>query len=129
MNAGERTGGLPRLVRLQVADQVPLDGNVGGVADLLQGFLDLVLAEVPLAGGPGGADVVGAERLRNRDEGDLARVTVGAAGGRVHPCPDDPEILRDVLERHRRRYLMYCLSISKLVLAFSAFGPVGAILM
>ena len=56
--------------------------------DFLQGFLNLVLAEIALAGRPRGADVVGAEGLRNRDEGDLGRVAAGAAGGRVDPRPD-----------------------------------------
>src|SRR5918993_529889 len=108
---------------------MPVDENVGCLTDLLQRLLDLVLAEVALACRPRSADMIGAECLRHRDQRDLAGVAVDAAGGRVHPCPDDPEILRDVLERHRRRYLMYCFSISKLVFAFSALGPVGAILM
>ena len=65
--------GLARLVRLQMADEMPPERNVGRFADLLQGLLDLVLAEIVLAGGHGGPDVVGAEGLRDGDEGDLGR--------------------------------------------------------
>jgi hypothetical protein len=85
VNAGERGGGFLRLVRLQVADEMPPYLHVGRFADLLQGFLDLVFAEVTLAGGPGGADVIGAERFRDRDELDVRRVPAGAAGGRADP--------------------------------------------
>ena len=81
---------------------MPPDGDIGRLADLLQGFLDLVLAEIALARRAGGADVIGAERLRDGDERDLVRVTAGAAGGRVDPCPDDLEIVRDVFERAPR---------------------------
>ena len=41
------------------------------LGDLLQRFLDLVLAEVPLAGRRGFADALDTERLRDRDEGDV----------------------------------------------------------
>jgi hypothetical protein len=87
VNAGERASRLFRLVRLQVADEMPPDLHVGRFADLLQGFLDPVFAEVALAGGPRRADVGGAERFRHGDELDVRRVPAGAAGGRVDPGP------------------------------------------
>src|SRR4026209_1328738 len=56
-------GGLLRLVRLQVANKMPPYLNVGCFADFLQAFLDLVFAEIHLAGGGGGADGIGAARF------------------------------------------------------------------
>jgi len=70
-----------------MADEMPSQVHVGRFADLLQGFLDLVFAEVALAGGPGGADMIRAEGLRYGDELDIRRVPAGAAGRRVDPGP------------------------------------------
>ena len=103
--------------------------HVGRFADLLQGFLDLVFAEVALAGGPGGADVIGAEGFRNGDELDIRRVPAGAAGGRVDPGPLPtggwPRWWRP--PSTRATYLMTCFSMSKFDWACLAFLPVGAI--
>ena len=102
--------------------------HVGRFADLLQGFLDLVLAEIALACSPGGSHVIGAERLRDGDEADVRRVPAGAAGGRVDPGPDRLEVGGNGgVHGGRRCYLMYALSISMFGRAFSAFGPFGAI--
>jgi hypothetical protein len=96
VDGGERNRGFPCLVGLKMADEMPPDWSVGCFADLLQGFLYLVLAEVALAGAPGGADVVGAEGFRHRDQRDLAGFTAGAAGSRADPCVHGFEVLRDV---------------------------------
>src|SRR6266545_107320 len=95
MNAGERHRGLFRLVRLQVADEMPPYLNVGRLADFLQGFLELVLAEIALACGPRGADVRGAEGLGNRDQADVRGVPAGAPCGGVDPGPDGLEVGSD----------------------------------
>ena len=99
LDTRERRRRLACLVRLQMADQVPPDRDVGRFLDLLQRLLHLVFPEVALAGGPGGPDVIGAEGLRDRNQRDLGRVTAGSAGSRGHPRPDGVEVLRDVLER------------------------------
>ena len=91
---------------------MPPDGDIGGFADLLQGFLDLVLAEVALAGVERGPDAVGPERLGDRDQGDFSRFTAGAAGSRADPFPDLPEVACDLVVGQVQRYLMYCLSMS-----------------
>ena len=81
MDRVETRAGLPRLVRLQVADQVPAEGRSAVRVHLLERFLDLVLAEVDLAGVGGGADVVGGEGLGDGDEADGGGVASGPAGG------------------------------------------------
>ena len=58
--------------------------------DFLQGFLDLVFAEIALSGGPGGADAVGVESLGNGYEEDVRRVPADPARGLVDPGPDGP---------------------------------------
>jgi hypothetical protein len=68
---------------------------VGRCGDLLQGLLDLVLAEVALARRVRFTDGVGAEGLRDGDERDGRRVPAGAARGRVDPGPDGPQVLAD----------------------------------
>jgi hypothetical protein len=63
MNAGECCRRSLRLVRLQVADEMPPYLHVGRVSDLLQPLLDFVLAKVDLACAMRGSHVIGAERL------------------------------------------------------------------
>ena len=98
MDHGERRRGLPGLVGLQVADEVPSGaGQFGGRGDLLLRLLHLVLAEVPLTGAPRRADVIGAEGLGDGDQGDGRRVAAGPPGSRVDPRPDLGEVVRDGL--------------------------------
>jgi hypothetical protein len=63
VNDVEPRPGFPGFVRLQVADQMPPDPEVGGLVHLLQRFLDLVFAEIDLARLGGRADVVGRKRF------------------------------------------------------------------
>ena len=78
VDARERPGRLLRLVRLQVADQVPAHRQVGGSADLLQRLLDPVLAEVLLAGVDGGPHALERDRSSTPPPGGRRR-----AGGRL----------------------------------------------
>src|SRR3990170_6186544 len=70
----EPRSSLPRLVRLQMADQVPSNRQVGGPVHLFQGFLKLVLSEIELPAVGGGSDVVGGEGFRDGDESNGRRV-------------------------------------------------------
>jgi len=70
--------GLSRLVRLQVADQVPAQRQIGGAIDLVERLLDFVFAEVDLAGVRRGPHVVGGKGFRDGDETN---------GGGVAPRP------------------------------------------
>ena len=61
------------LVRLQVADEMPPWRAIGGFADLLQAFLDLVLAEVPWwPAAQASRTLIGPEGLRDGDQRDFA---------------------------------------------------------
>ena len=87
MHANEARS-LLRLVRLQMADEMPPCGDIGRVGDFLQAFLHLVLAELPLAGVPGLAHGVDAERLRDRDESDVGCGPPGPPCGLGNPFPN-----------------------------------------
>ncbi len=95
LDARERCGGLLRLVRLEVADEMPPCRDIGRVGDLLQAFLHLVLAELPLPGRPRLAHAVGAERLRDGDQRDLGCRPSRAAGRLGDPLPDFGEVAGD----------------------------------
>src|SRR5688500_10826433 len=98
MNDRERGRGFTGLVGLEMTDEVPAGaGQVGGRGDLLLRLLDLVLAELALAGAPGGADVLSVEGLGDRDECDCRRIAAGPPGRRVDPRPDLREVLCDGL--------------------------------
>ena len=84
----KRLGGLPRLVRLQVADEVPPDRSVGHHADLLQPFLHLVLAEIALAGSHRRRHVPGPVGLRHRHEPHGRRVAPRSGRRSRDTCPD-----------------------------------------
>ena len=71
---------------------MPPDLLVGGFGDFLQGFLDLVFAEVALARRPRRPHAVGVEGLGNGYEEDVRRVPADPARGLVDPGPDGPEV-------------------------------------
>ena len=88
VNRAGHPRGLSRLVRLQVADEMPPQSHIGRLCNFLQGFLDLVFAEVDLARvrrGPDGVDWVG---LGDRDQPDVVRLSSGAAGRVRDACAD-----------------------------------------
>ncbi len=68
-------------VALQVADQVPGRVEIGERRGFALEFLNAILAEVAQAGVVGGANRLGRERFRNRDEGDFVGVPAGALRG------------------------------------------------
>ena len=67
------SGGFFGLVRLQVSDQMPAQGEIGGLVHLEQRFLDLVLAEVDLTGIGGSAHELGGKGFGNGDEANRGR--------------------------------------------------------
>ncbi len=96
MNAVEWLRGLPGLVRLQVAYQVPPDLTFGRSLDLLQGFLHAVLAEVLLARGGRRPDVIEAECFGNGNEPYRRRVPTGGPRRGCQPRADRVEIACDI---------------------------------
>ena len=85
MDDVESRAGLPGLVRLQMADEVPAKRQIGGPVHLFEGLLDLVFSEVDLARVGGGPDVVGGEGFGDGDEANRGGVAPGPAGGARDP--------------------------------------------
>lgn len=81
VNRVEMRGGFAGLVRLEVAYQVPREGEIRCGEHFPERFLNLVLSEVELSGLGGGAYVVGRECLGDGDEADPGRVASHPAGG------------------------------------------------
>ncbi|SOY59176.1 hypothetical protein CBM2586_A100239 [Cupriavidus phytorum] len=69
----------PRLVALQRADEMPLQAvaQVGQRGDLVDAFLDVVLAELALSGGVCGPYAVGGNGLGNGQQGDVRGLPAG----------------------------------------------------
>ena len=107
-----------RFISLQVTYQMPGEGQTGRVADFLQGFLDFVFAEVGLAGGRGGTDGVGGERLGNGDQEDRSRIAPDPAGSARDSLADAGQPGAEI--EH------YFFSASTNCLAIVALGPDGA---
>ena len=77
----------PRLVRLQVPDQVPLRRIAADLLDLPLGLLHLVLAKNSLSGGDSLTDGLGRMRLAYRDQLYLARSRpTRAAAAAIRNC-------------------------------------------
>ena len=81
MNDVELGGGSFCLVRLEVADQVPFERQVGQILPLLLRFLQFVLAEVELAVLSRRANGVSAKRLRDSDETNMRGIASGPVSG------------------------------------------------
>ena len=113
--------GLFRLVRLQVADQVPANRQVRRLVHLLERFLDLVFAEIDLTGVGGGAHELGGECFGNGDEADGGGVAPGPAG---RPRDARADVGQPGAERGGIDH--YFFSVARIPLAVAAFGPVGA---
>jgi hypothetical protein len=76
---------------------MPPQSHIGALCNLLQGFLDLVLAKVNLPRVGGGADGVDRVGLGYGDQPDLVRPAPGAAGGVRDPVANLRQPARDVL--------------------------------
>src|SRR4029453_11922325 len=83
------------LVRLQMADEMPPRRNIGGLANLLQAFLHLVLAELALTGVPRLTYLVDAERLRHRDQRYVRWRSARTLGCRSNPSADVRQVRGD----------------------------------
>ena len=84
--------------------------------DLVEPFLDAVLAKVTLAGGRGLAHELRAERLGNGDELDVCGISVGALRRRTQAAAHGVELFGN--DRARRHcYLI----IASIALAVSAY--------
>jgi hypothetical protein len=74
---------------------MPPDWDIGRIGDLLQRFLDLVLAELALACGIGGPDVVRAERLGDGEEPNVLGAAARRPCGGRDPLAHPREVLGD----------------------------------
>src|SRR5256885_454670 len=79
MDHVEARSGFPGLVRLQMADQVPPNRQVGCPVHLFKSFLKLVFSEIDLAAVGDGSDVVCGEGFRDGDQSNACRVASGPA--------------------------------------------------
>ena len=79
MHHVEARSGFPGLVRLQMADQVPPNRQVGCPIHLVQRFLKFVFSEIDLPAVGDGPDVVGGEGFRDGDESNGRGVASGPA--------------------------------------------------
>src|SRR6266704_442227 len=98
MDPVEEPRRLPRLVGLEMADEVPaqaLGGEVGERGRLALGFLDAVLADVAHAGGERLAHGFGRMGLAHGHEGDLARRTAGPRRRPGDALPDGGHAVGD----------------------------------
>ena len=96
VDPGEGARRLLRLVGLEMSDEMPGQAARSKLIDLVQAFLDAVLAEVALAGRGGAADVLGGKRLRDRDELDAGRRTMRPFGRRVDAAANGREVGGDL---------------------------------
>src|SRR5262252_11018469 len=121
MNHVELGGGFFCLVRLEMADQVPFERQIGQILPLLLRFLQFVLAEVDLAVLSRRAHGVGAKRLRDSDEMDMRGIASGPVGGARDAFADvrQPGTNRGGVEH-------YFGSCAMRAFAVAAFGPSGA---
>jgi hypothetical protein len=96
LNDGQTGGCSSSLVRLQVADEMPFEREVGRSLDLLQGFLHPVLTEGPLSGGGSGSNVLETERLGDGNQPDIVRGAVCRGCCVGNPLPNFCETTRDI---------------------------------
>ncbi len=100
---------------------MPPDGKVRRLVHLLARFLDLVFAEVDLAGLGGGTHVLGREGFGDGDEGDGSGVAPRPAGG-----PRDPRADVGQPGTERGGVDHYFFNVPRIPFAVAAFGPDGA---
>ena len=100
---------------------MPPHGQIGQLVHLLERFLDLVLAEVDLAGVGERAHVVGGKRLGDGDEPDGGGIASGPAG---RPLDTRADIGQPGPERNGVDH--YFFSDPRIPFAVAAFGPSGA---
>ena len=120
LDAPERRRGLASFVRLEMTDEMPSHRSVGCPGDLLQRFLNAVLAEFPLTGRRGFVDRLDSERFRDRNESHIGGFPAGPLRRRSDPVADDREVVGD---GHRAGYFLICV---RMPFACSAYWPVGA---
>ena len=106
---------------MNVADQVPLERQIGELLDLVQRFLDTILAEGLLSGGRGLAHERGTEGFRDGDEADVVRLPLRPVRRRLETAAHPGETLCQCRLR-RHGYLI----VARMAFAVSAFSPVGA---
>ena len=78
LHTGKR---LLHLVRLQVPDQMPTEGEIAEQRLLRHDLLHAILADVAHAAFPGFPDALDRHGLGHRDECDLARIAARAPAG------------------------------------------------
>jgi hypothetical protein len=80
---------------LQVAEQVPADIQIAGRGNLVERFLDAVLAEDALAGRNGIANRRYGKCFRDGDEGNRGRVAIDRPGGALDARADPGQSIGD----------------------------------
>ena len=100
---------------------MPPERQVGQLVHLLERFLDLVFAEVDLAGVGEGAHVLRREGFRDGDEPDGGGIAPGPAG---RPLDSRADISQPGPERSSVDH--YFFSEPRIPFAVAAFGPSGA---
>ena len=89
VDVAEKLGGLARLVRLEMADQVKACAlEMRDSRKLAFEFLDVVLAEIPQAEGMGLKDDLYRENLGDGQEQDAVALTTGLLAGEKQPLFD-----------------------------------------
>ena len=121
----EPRSGLAGLVRLEMADQVPAQLQIGGDqgahrVHFRKRFLDFVFTEITLTGFCGGAHEVGREGFRDGDEPNRRGVTTRAAGGSLDARADVGKTSAELGGIH------LLLDGRRMPFAVAAFGPLGA---
>src|SRR5713226_8523196 len=116
-----KAAGLFRFVRLEMADQMPPDGKVRRLVHLLARLLDLVFAEVHLAGLGGRTHVLRGKGFGDGDEADGSGIAPRPAGGPRDPRADvrQPGPECSGVEH-------YFFNVPRIPFAVAAFGPDGA---
>ena len=100
---------------------MPVQIRIGRLRNFLQGFLDLVFAEVPLPGLGRGANGVDGMGLGNGDQANIAGLAAAPAGRVRDPLAHARQPLRVLL-----RTLRYFLSCATIPFACVANCPSGA---
>jgi hypothetical protein len=114
--------GHPGLVRLQVADEVPADVEIGGPIHFLERFLNFVFAEIDLPGFGGDANEFHGKRLGDGDEANSGGVATGPAGS---PRDSNADISQPGSERSGVWHYFFG-NEPKTAFAVAALGPSGA---
>ena len=118
MNGIGRARRFPGLVGLQVADQMPLQPTIGLLRNFLQGFLDLVFAEIPLSRVSRRAHSIDGMGLGNGDQANVIWRSPRSAGRVRDAFANARQPLRDFFV-HRLLLFVICYFFSCAIIPFA----------